>query len=111
MRKNDTKNGFVYIFTDGHDRVKIGVTADVVGRYNNLKIANPSINLFGKIPSKCYALEKFLHNSLKDHNIGGEWFAPESDVILKIFNLISESGHLYDALYVVTGNALRNSLI
>ncbi len=99
------KDGFVYLMTDNQDRVKIGTSINIMTRYRALKISNPDLKIFGKIPTRKYiSLETFLHQQLAKHNVGGEWFSPADEVITKVFNIILLNGQRFGAFYVVTGN-------
>ena len=97
------QDGFVYLMKDNRNRVKIGVATDVKKRFDNLKISNPDLEIYGKIPTKKYkSLETFIHKTLKEKNVGGEWFSPEDEIILSVFQIILNHGHKFEAYYIIT---------
>ncbi len=106
MSRKSKEHGFVYLITDETDRVKIGVSKNAERRLIQFRTSNPSVKLFGKIPCRCYDLESFLHKELAQYNVGGEWFSPSDEVILKVFNLVYAHGQEYEAFYIITGNTL-----
>lgn len=90
-----TKKGIIYIMKCGRTNLyKIGLTTGSVDtRFNSLKTANPSINLFKYYEEviDLYNKEKELHNLFSKKRIDGEWFElNESDLceIDLFFNVV-----------------------
>jgi hypothetical protein len=92
---NKTKKGIIYIMKcERTNLYKIGLTAKSIHtRFNSLKTANPSINLFKYYEEviDLYEKERELHNLFSKKRIDGEWFElNESDLceIDLFFNVI-----------------------
>lgn len=94
-KANKAKKGIIYIMKcERTNLYKIGLTTGNVNtRFNSLKTANPSINLFKyyKEVVDLYKKERELHNLFSKKRIDGEWFElNESDLceIDLFFNIV-----------------------
>jgi hypothetical protein len=78
----------VYVISDGHGNMKIGVAKDVRARIKTLQVGNahPLQLLFEVVctsphvkeaPWACYQIEHAMHGSLEHLRMTGEWFALE----------------------------------
>lgn len=76
------------IGSDEFDPVKIGVTSNVFNRVTQLQAGNPFLlKVFLQVDhDRAFLLEKYIHQSLKEHNLRGEWFliSPDKQKTLKI---------------------------
>ena len=68
--------GYVYFITADNGLTKIGCTASVERRLNQLKINSPSklVLALSFETDDAPGLEKTIHNSFSDKRIRGEWF-------------------------------------
>jgi hypothetical protein len=90
-----TKKGIIYIMKcERTNLYKIGLTTrSIHTRFNSLKTANPSINLFKYYEEviDLYEKERELHNLFSKKRIDGEWFELNESDLCKIdlfFNVI-----------------------
>jgi hypothetical protein len=60
-------------FAKSGDRVKIGITKDVVGRVRKLKTAAPDLEIIHTLTGG-EEVERFLHRAFSEWRVGGEWF-------------------------------------
>lgn len=77
--------------TDGY--IKIGITKNIQNRMRGYATHNPRqmvLLCYLEVPA---GLEKIVHDLLKGHNVGGEWFSPAPEVLL----LIEELKKRYDS--------------
>lgn len=61
--------------------IKIGVAKDIRARISNMQVANPRPL---RVVARCMAsvaLERFVHDSLVEYRLAGEWFQPASRVL------------------------------
>lgn len=69
---------YVYCVSDGHGKVKIGITGNIEQRIKQLKHANPDIKLNAYITTKnraeAFETEGALHELAYQSRISGEWF-------------------------------------
>lgn len=89
------KKGIIYIMKcERTNLYKIGLTTrSIHTRFNSLKTANPSINLFKYYEEviDLYEKERELHNLFSKKRIDGEWFELDESDLCKIdlfFNVI-----------------------
>lgn len=86
------KSGFIYIAKcTTTNYFKIGITSkSVQHRINQLKTANPSIELIKSYIVKDVELEKKLHEMFADKNVNREWFSLSKLDLKIIEKFISE---------------------
>jgi len=88
-----TKKGNIYIIQAGNlDIYKIGVTKNISERLKQLQTASfLELNVIKiRETSKYDSIERYLHKTLKEWNIRGEWFKLSNDMIIVIKKLIDE---------------------
>lgn len=79
-----SKPEYVYFAQDlATKHIKIGRSANVAARLNQLNISSPSgIKLVGTITCpKCSVGEKFMHSLFEEHKIRGEWFKIKINIV------------------------------
>lgn len=70
-------------------KYKIGISDNIERRINQLDKRPFKLNLIARtniLREDAYAYEQYLHNQLKDNNIGGEWFDLDQSLVDKIIN-------------------------
>lgn len=72
--------GYLYILRNKDGLYKIGVSVDVRRRVNQLKTAQPDLELLFAIKLRDYkAAEKYLHSTLSAYRYKREWFNLRGD--------------------------------
>lgn len=82
----------VYLIRLGDtDYFKVGMTTDINGRMASLQTATPfDLHLIAASAHKnALAVERDMHDGLKDFHIRNEWFQCEQTEIVRIFEIIS----------------------
>lgn len=84
------KNKFVYILKC-HEYYKIGIATNVKSRLASNQTGNPyPIELVDSIEvgeAACYAIENYLHQSLKRWNERNEWFQLNSAEVMAVIGV------------------------
>lgn len=71
--REKTKNGFVYLMQDHSGLYKIGYSQNPNERLSQLKVGNPTINMYANYPANRLD-EILLHRLFKKCKRSGEWF-------------------------------------
>lgn len=80
--------GFIYFLqSETNDRIKIGYTVDIHNRIQGLQTEKKDkLVLLLMVPGN-FGYETFLHKMFKQHNIEGEWFNPDPEILEYMDNL------------------------
>ena len=84
----------IYIITDEHGRLKIGITVDVWQRLRRLQIGSADL-----LTLACFfvigpwkvarALEKAVHERLGKHKVRGEWFRVSIRTAIRVIQQVA----------------------
>ena len=78
---------YVYCISDGHGKVKIGITVNLEQREKQLKHANPDISIkdFIEVANRetAYKVEGELHECAYMFHVSGEWYTEKAFEIFK----------------------------
>jgi len=77
--------GFVYVISGDHGRVKIGITANPAARIASLRTASAfplSFAFIGAVMDSAFAVEQEAHRLLAGHRGDGEWFQTSPEMAI-----------------------------
>lgn len=88
MRRKATP-ALVYFVQQGDDGpIKIGASRNFDKRLRTLRTHSPvELNVLGTFPGG-FDLERELHHELMDHQLEGEWFSPNDEVLAAFTRLV-----------------------
>jgi hypothetical protein len=80
----------LYVISDESNRLKIGVTCDVVSRLKTLQTGNPEklTVLYDEEIKNPTKIERYLHRHFHEYRLNGEWFSNVSldDIRIAMFS-------------------------
>lgn len=106
---------YIYLIQNGDTRLfKIGVSNKPKRRIKSLQTGNPlTLTLVCTIACvnvPAYRAEAIIHNHLKKHRVGGEWFSLTNDQIIRLVRVMQATfGASIDVVFEQTKSRWRKS--